>query len=85
MCALAHTVELYQGPILRRWVLENPALAEDMLVALRFAAFGLPDAARLVREMEEMLGIEESAGLARLMIESAVRELGSDEMDVKVE
>lgn len=77
MARVCTTVEHYRGPILTRWVLENPRQARQLLDGLRFAAFGLPDAARLVVEIERLLErVPTSEGALDKIVEVVVREIG---------
>ncbi|KAM0787049.1 hypothetical protein ACM66B_006314 [Microbotryomycetes sp. NB124-2] len=48
-------IEHFKGPLLERWVRENPQLCRTMLDGLKFASFGLDDASTLVDEIETIL------------------------------
>lgn len=78
MVQLSYTLGHFHGPILDRWVVDNPRECEQLLQGLRYAAFGLPDAARQVQKMERLL--ERSAGTettAERIVEEVVTELGA--------
>jgi len=45
----------YHRPVFVKWVRESPQDCSDLLQGLRIAAYGHPDAAQLVQELEHLL------------------------------
>ncbi|ORY88569.1 hypothetical protein BCR35DRAFT_301311 [Leucosporidium creatinivorum] len=68
----------HHRPAFAKWVRERPQDCSDLLKGLRLAAYGLPDAAHLVQELEELLSRnDETDQLAASMVDGVLEQLGS--------